>query len=234
MSAQTGCTPVRSVGATAHSSVFESKWWVSNERRWLEIAAHQREYFNRLADVFDVPQPEAVMDRLRRIVAASGLHRDDVVLDVGTGAGVLLPLIQSYRPSLVLACDLADQMLAHVHTKNPLVRVVQCDIVRLPLKAASVDIVFMNAMYGNIADKPAACANVASALKPRGRLIVSHPEGRGFVEKLRAAGDLFIESLPGRGEFQALLQPLGLKVVTYWDEPKLYLMVARKTSPFGS
>ena len=28
---------------------------------------------------------------------------------------------------------------------------------------------------------------------------------------------------------QALLQPLGLKVVTYWDEPKLYLMVARKT-----
>jgi hypothetical protein len=87
----------------------------------------------------------------------------------------------------------------------------------------------MNAMYGNIADKPAACANVASALKPGGRLIVSHPEGRGFVEELRAAGDLFIESLPGRGEFQALLQPLGLKVVTYWDEPKLYLMVARKT-----
>jgi SAM-dependent methyltransferase len=129
----------------------------------------------------------------------------------------------------VLACDLADQMLAHVHTKNPLVRVVQCDIVRLPLKAASVDIVFMNAMYGNIADKAAACANVVSALKPRGRLIVSHPEGRDFVEKLRAAGGLFIESLPGRGEFQALLQPLGLKVVTYWDEPKLYLMVARKT-----
>ena len=125
---------------------------MSNERRWLEIAAHQREYFNRLADVFDVPQPQAVMDRLRRIVAASGLHRDDVVLDVGTGAGVLLPLIQSYRPSLVLACDLADQMLAHVHTKNPLVRVLQCDIVRLALKAASVDIVFMNAMYGNIAD----------------------------------------------------------------------------------
>ena len=98
LSAQALCAPVRSVGATAHSSVFESKWCVSNERRWLEIAAHQMEYFNRLADFFDVPQPQAVMDRLRRIVAASGLHRDDVVLDVGTGAGVLLPLIQSYRP----------------------------------------------------------------------------------------------------------------------------------------
>ena len=54
------------------------------------------------------------MDRLRLIVAAAELHPGDVVVDVGTGAGVLIPLLQSYRPSLVLACDLAEQMLARV------------------------------------------------------------------------------------------------------------------------
>jgi ubiquinone/menaquinone biosynthesis C-methylase UbiE len=195
----------------------------------LEIATDQRKYFNRMADVFDTPQPSEVMDRLRQIVIAAELHRGEVVLDVGTGAGVLIPLIQRYQPSLVVACDLAEQMLAHVQEKYPFVLTVQGDAVWLPLKAATVDVVFMNAMYGNIADKPAACLNVSRVLRPGGRLVVSHPEGRGFIEQLRAAGDLFIESFPKQTEFQGLLHPLGFEMVTYRDEPKLYLMVARKT-----
>jgi hypothetical protein len=86
----------------------------------------------------------------------------------------------------------------------------------------------MNGMYGNIADKPAACGNAARTLRSGGQLVVSHPEGRAFVDQLRATSDLFIESLPAKAEFQTLLQPLGLKVTAYRDEPNLYLMVARK------
>jgi len=206
---------------------------VSNQYQWLEIAAHQRRYFNALADVFDVPQPDGVIDRLQQIVAAAQLHPGDVVLDVGTGAGVLIPLFAPYHPSEVFACDLAEQMLRRVHQRYPWLIAFQCDVVLLPLKAASVDVVFMNAMYGNIANKAAACSNVSNVLKPNGRLIVSHPEGRGFVEELRARSDLFIESFPGPEEFRALLQPRGLEVVLYRDEPELYLMVARKTPAGG-
>jgi hypothetical protein len=108
---------------------FEAKSGVSDEDPRLGIAAHQRRYFNALADLFAVPQSEAVMDRLGQIVAAGELHAGDVVLDVETGAGVLIPLIESYRPSLVLACDLAEQMLARVHRKYHRVCVSQCDIV---------------------------------------------------------------------------------------------------------
>jgi hypothetical protein len=86
----------------------------------------------------------------------------------------------------------------------------------------------MNAMYGNIADKPATCRESSRMLRSRGRLIVSHPEGRGFVDKLRAAGDLFIEPLPSREEFETLIRPMGLEVISWRDEPALYVMVARK------
>ena len=202
---------------------------MSNHYRWLEIAAHQRRYFNSLADVFDVPQPAAVMDRLAQIVAAAELHPGNVVLDVGTGTGVLIPLIESYQPSIVLACDLAEQMLARVHRRYGRVHVFQCDVVSLALKAHTVDVVFMNAMYGNIADKAEACSQVSNVLRLGGRLVISHPEGRRFVEDLRARSDLFIESFPGYNEFQEILQPHGLEIVTYRDEPELYLMVARKT-----
>jgi hypothetical protein len=97
------------------------------------------------------------------------------------------------------------------------------------LDSTSLDAIFMNGMYGNIADKPAACANAARMLRSGGRLVVSHPEGRAFVEHLRATSDLFIESLPTKEESEALLKPLGVKVIGYRDEPKLYLMVARKS-----
>ena len=59
--------------------------------------------------------------------------------------------------------------------------------------------------------------------------MVSHPEGRDFVDQLRASSDLFIEPFPTREEFEVLLEPLGFEVNAYRDEPKLYLMVARKT-----
>jgi ubiquinone/menaquinone biosynthesis C-methylase UbiE len=193
-----------------------------------KIADHQRRSFNELVDVFDRPQPPEVMARLREIVASAGLRPGEVVLDVGTGVGVLIPLIQPYQPGAVLACDVAENMLQRVQDKYPAVRTYHADITLLDLASASVDAIFMNGMYGNIADKPAACGNAARMLRPGGRLVVSHPEGRSFVDQLRAASDLFIESLPTMEAFAALLEPLGLKIMAYRDEPKLYLMLARR------
>jgi len=192
------------------------------------IAEHQRRRFNELVDVFDRPQPPEVMARLREIVASADLRPGGLVLDVGTGTGVLIPLIQSYQPSAVLACDVAEKMLQRVQNKHPEVRTYHTDIVSLALASASVDVIFMNGMYGNIADKPVACGNAERMLRSGGRLVVSHPEGRAFVDQLRATSDLFIESLPTKKEFEALLAPLGLEVIAYRDKPKVYLMVARK------
>lgn len=192
------------------------------------IADYQRHRFNQLVDAFDRPQPLEVMARLREIVSSAGLRSGEAVLDVGTGVGVLIPLIESYQPAVVLACDVAEEMLQRVQDKYPAVRIYHADIASLELASTSLDAIFMNGMYGNIADKPAACGNAARMLRSGGRLVVSHPEGRAFIDQLRATSDLFIEPFPTREEFEALLEPLGFEVITYRDESKLYLMVARK------
>ena len=96
------------------------------------------------------------------------------------------------------------------------------------LKPATVDVVFLNAMYGNIADKPAACSHIARVLRSGGRMAVSHPEGREFIEELRATSDYFLESFPKQKEFEELLPPFGLQMTNYRDEAKLYMMIAQK------
>jgi ubiquinone/menaquinone biosynthesis C-methylase UbiE len=192
------------------------------------INEHQRAVFNRLVEVFDQPQPADVMARLGRIVAAAGIAPGEVVLDVGTGVGVLIPLIRRYRPGRIIACDLAENMLARVRTTYPEVETHQADVAVLELPDASVDVTLFNAVYGNIADKPATHRNVARFLRAGGRMVVSHPEGRRFVAHLVETSDLFIERLPTRDEFRAALAPVGLRVERFVDRRKLYLMVARK------
>src|SRR3990172_2286758 len=101
-----------------------------------QVAVHQRRHFNQLVDVFDTPQPVDVMERLSQIVAAAMLSQGEVVLDVGTGVGVLVPLIERYHPSIILACDLAEKMLQRVREKYPEVRTYQADIAALSLQSA--------------------------------------------------------------------------------------------------
>lgn len=125
------------------------------------IAEDQRSRFNELVDVFDTPQPLEVMARLEEIVAAACLSPGEVVLDVGTGVGVLIPLIEKYHPSAISACDVAEKMLERLTQKHPAVRTYRADIALLALASECVDVIFMNAMYGNIADKPRACRNAA-------------------------------------------------------------------------
>ena len=195
-----------------------------------QIAEDQRACFNRAVEAFDVPQPRDVLDRLGEVVAAAAIAAGETVLDVGAGVGVLVPIIRRYRPGRIIACDLAERMVERLAQKYHEVEVHRADIAVLDLPDASVDVVFMNAMYGNIADKAAAHRDVARMLRPGGRLAVSHPEGRAFVDHLRASSDLFIEPYPIREEFAAALAPHGLVVTLYRDEPKLYLMVARRSA----
>ena len=59
----------------------------------------QREYFNNRVGEFDVPQPAAVLNRLKNIVSSAGLSGGEVVVDIGAGVGVLIPFIEAYSPS---------------------------------------------------------------------------------------------------------------------------------------
>ena len=144
------------------------------------------------------------------------------------GLGALIPDIRKYQPGHIYACDLSGKMLEQVAQRYPEAERSQCDIRDLDLLDASIDVVFMNGMYGNIADKPGAIKNIMRMLRPGGRIVISHPEGRAYVDRLVRSEPFPITALPSQDEAHSFLGSFGLTVTQYIDEEKLLIVVAVK------
>jgi len=188
----------------------------------------QRDFFSELIHVFDPPLPEGVPERLKKIVASARIAKGDVVLDVGTGTGILVPLIQEYEPDTIFVCDLSDIMLAHLQKQYPYVKTIAADIRDLAMPDGGIDVVFMNACYPNIVDKGSSFANTSRIMKPGGRMVISHPLGKSFVGLLKEKSPFPLDDFPEESEAETLLEPYGFDITDFVNEEKLYILVATK------
>ena len=188
----------------------------------------QRDSFDKLFHLFEPPLPEGVPERLEKIVAHGKITKGDTVLDVGTGTGILIPIIKKYKPSRIYACDLSGRMLEQLRENCPSVKTIMADVRDLRLPEGSIDTVFINACYPNIVDKAGSFSNISRMMKAKGRIVISHPLGKAFILSLKNGVPFPLDEFPEELEAAALLQPFGFEIETFIDEPKLYILVATK------
>ena len=217
------------VGSTVKNREFPMKnRETHNEHDVQRINKIQRDVFNKAVNFFDGPLEQDVPERLEKIVAAAGIVEGDTVLDVGSGTGVLVPLIKAYGPEKIFACDIAEAMLVRLKEHYPYAETLLGDVRDLTLSDGCIDVVFMNAVYPNIADKAGAFANMGRVMRPGGRLVISHPLGKAFIDRLRKQTVFPLDDFPSREEGEALLGPHGFFMETFVDEPELYILVGVK------
>ncbi len=192
------------------------------------INRQQQELFDGIVHVFEPPLPEGVPERLEQIVSAAGIETGQTVLDVGTGTGILVPIIRQYCPKRIYACDLSQKMLDQLQKNYPGVITLLADVRDLTLPDASLDVVFINACYPNIADKAGAFANISRMMTSGGRLVISHPLGKRFIDSLKKTSPFPLDDFPERCEAKRLLAPCGLALQTIVDKPALYILAADK------
>ena len=193
----------------------------------------QQERFDELVNVFEPPLQEGVPERLERIVAAAEIKKGEIVLDVGAGTGILIPVIQKYRPGRIYACDLSDEMLKQLRKNYSGVETILSDVRDLTLPDESANVVFINACYPNIVDKAGAFKNIARMMIPAGRLIISHPLGKRFVDRLRRNSPFPFDDFPEKSDAEMLFTPYGFRIETLVNDPELYILnISRKPVEF--
>ncbi len=199
-----------------------------DEKEIQEANRIQRELFNKLVHLFEPPLPEGVPERLKKIVASAEIEKGDFVLDVGSGTGVLVPLIQKYEPRRLYACDLSEAMLKQLRKNYPDVETIVSDVRDLTLPDGSIDVVFINACYANIVDKAGTFSSMGRMVKPSGRVVISHPLGKSFIDSFKESVPFPVDDFPEESEAEILLEPYGFRIKKFVDEPKLYILVATK------
>ena len=112
--------------------------------------------------------------------AVADLHDGETVLDLGSGAGADV-FISAGRVGVTgraIGLDMTDEMLAlaRANAPPPASRTSSSSRAtsrRIPLEAATVDVVISNCVINLSGDKPAVLAEAARVLRPGGRFAIS-------------------------------------------------------------
>lgn len=160
-------------------------------------------------------------------VSFAGLKVGEVVLDLGSGAGIdlLLAAKKVGATGRVIGVDMTDEMIAKARENirkagYANVEVRKGVIEELPVDNGSVDWVISNCVINLSPEKPKVFQEIARVLKPGGQMLVSDMMAHGLPAELRALPALYASCIGGaipEEEYLAGLRAVGLADVKVRD-----------------
>jgi SAM-dependent methyltransferase len=170
-------------------------------------------------------------------VSVAGLKVGDVVLDLGSGAGIdlLLAAKKVGAGGRVIGVDMTDEMIAKARENiraagHANVEVRQGVIEQLPVDTGSIDWVISNCVINLSPEKSKVFAEIARVLKPGGQMLVSDMMAHDLPAELRAVPAFYASCVGGaipEEEYLAGLRAVGLADVEIrgrlvYDADQLY------------
>ena len=198
----------------------------------------RRAYFNEVAESWDqmyYTSEPAVF--LKELVQRFGLKLGQIILDAGTGTGVLVPfLLEAIGSSgSVTAIDYAENMIKVFRSKFSNLRNVRAelkDVEDLDLPAETFDAAVCFGLFPHLEHTEQALMNLNRVLKRDGRLVIAHALGSSEIrEHHKGVSPVAQDLLPEEEKMKRMLKQTGFSDVHIIDEPGLYLCLAAKAPP---
>ncbi|MDR2343769.1 MAG: class I SAM-dependent methyltransferase [Spirochaetaceae bacterium] len=192
----------------------------------------KEQFFNTRAENWDEISRNDMtkVDILTRLLL---IQENDTVLDVGTGTGVLLPVLSRYTAGKnITAIDIAEDMITVAKRKFEGLgcSFILGDVVTHPFLPESFDVIACYSVFPHIDDKPRMIKNLLAALKNGGLLAILHSCSKERINgvHVHAHRDVSMDSLPPAGMVADLMRNLGMKLEVVIDNSEMYAVCARR------
>lgn len=192
----------------------------------------KEQFFNERAENWDQisKNDTAKVDMLTRLLL---IQEHDTVLDVGTGTGVLLPILAKYTSGTnITAIDIAEEMIAVAKRKfESLGCTFICgDVTDHPFAPESYDVIVCYSVFPHIDDKPRMIRNLTGALKKGGLLAILHSCSKERINGIHvhAHRDVRLDDLPPADTVADFMRKLGLRPEVMIDNSAMYAVYSRQ------
>lgn len=153
--------------------------------------------------------------KYKRALLKVKVSRDNIILDVGCGSGLLFDYLVSKVKSII-GIELSSELLRKAKEKNKAnIHLIQADADKLPLKNNNMDLVFAFTMLQNMPSPSKTIQEIILATKINGQIIITGLKKFFSLKK-----------------FKELLEESGLEIVTIEDgvDLKCYVAINKKVS----
>lgn len=183
----------------------------------------------------DFGDADLLRKRLEPLIAMFDIPHGGIVLDVGTGTGILHPwLLAAVGTSgRVLAFDLSSCMLEQALMKRPSQNLVcfQADVTAIPLPGQTCDCVVCFAAFPHFYNKQKALQEMARVTRNGGRVLIAHlMSRRQLARHHHASPEVAGHCLPCDGDMERLFSEAGLENIAIQNQPGLYFARGERRS----
>jgi demethylmenaquinone methyltransferase/2-methoxy-6-polyprenyl-1,4-benzoquinol methylase len=192
-----------------------------------------REFFNERAETWHEPS-RGDFAKIKLMLNLLNIQKGCTVLDVGTGTGVLLPLLlMKTGEGCITAIDVAEKMIERAKRKfaGMGIHFINADVMEYPFTDESFDHIICYSVLPHLEQKSAAVERFAAALKPGGLLSVMHSSSKDTINGVHIhahSHEINSDYLLPATEYIPLLNRNGLREEVIIDNAELFMFAARR------
>lgn len=179
-------------------------------------------FFDRIAENWDENEGLSTPEKVAEILSIVGIREGQKVLDLGTGTGVLLPMLSRLvgEQGRVTAVDISEGMLSRAKKKFDNLKNVEFK--KLDFEEESIDgeydIILLYCVYPHLHTPRQTLLRLSqNNLTPSGRIIIAFPTDESFINNIHKEKKAESEMLPPARKLSSLFSEWGLnsRVVRY-------------------